>query len=84
MVRHIGNVITGGDMMPKVKCSVANCVYWEEGNNCAAEMIFIDIDRHGDEVYDGEFAVEDFVNHQDTATISSSTCCHTFEPRADR
>lgn len=68
--------------MPKVKCSVANCVFWDEGNNCAAEMILIDINEHADTDFDGEFAVEDFVDHQDEAMMSSGTCCHTFEPRS--
>ncbi|WP_153944813.1 DUF1540 domain-containing protein, partial [Acinetobacter baumannii] len=31
--------------MPQgVKCSVSNCVYYAQGNNCAAEAIMVDID----------------------------------------
>ncbi|PZE22681.1 DUF1540 domain-containing protein [Paenibacillus xerothermodurans] len=67
--------------MTEVKCSVANCQYWAEGNNCAATAIIIDVDQHARANYDTEFAVEDMHGHKDAATSSSNTCCHTFTPR---
>lgn len=69
-------------MMPQVKCSVADCEYWESGNNCVADMIMIDIDKHADLDYNAEFAKESGdTDHQDNATSASNTCCHTFEQR---
>jgi hypothetical protein len=68
---------------PMVKCSVANCEYWEQGNNCVAETIMIEINAHankslpegsGPEQYDTE--------HQDAASGVIDTCCHTFVERS--
>lgn len=66
---------------PLVKCSVSNCTYWGENNNCRAEAIMIDIDRHANASYGEEFAEESFESHQDKAATSSATCCHTFKPK---
>lgn len=68
--------------MPQVKCSVANCYYWKEGNNCGADLIMIDLDKHADAEMDQEFAGESFsADYQGEATDSRSTCCHTFKPK---
>lgn len=69
--------------MPQVKCSVANCVYWEEGNNCSADMIMVEIDAHANANFKAEFAGEygHDSEHKDQATTSSQTCCHTFKPK---
>lgn len=67
---------------PLVKCSVANCSFWGEGNNCNADAIMIDIDSHSRAKYNEEFAGESFdSDHQDAAKTSASTCCHTFKPK---
>lgn len=66
--------------MPDVKCSVSNCKFWEQGNNCNASTIMIEIDKHASMKYDTEFAA-DFKDHQDVAKAPSATCCHTFEPK---
>jgi hypothetical protein len=71
-----GGVIT----MPDVKCSVANCEYWSEGNNCHAKSIMIEIDKHAYPNFNEEFATEAYnAEHQDTASNSANTCCQTFE-----
>ncbi|MED4602636.1 DUF1540 domain-containing protein [Paenibacillus validus] len=69
--------------MPEVKCSVANCEYWAQGNNCNAKTIMIEVDKHAEVGYDTEFAT-DFVDHQDRATSVRNTCCHTFEPKKSK
>ncbi|MFH5182791.1 DUF1540 domain-containing protein [Paenibacillus sp. TAB 01] len=66
--------------MPNVKCSVANCKFWAEGNNCAAKEIMIDIDEHAKADFSSEFADESF-DHQDKASSVRNTCCHTFEQK---
>jgi len=67
---------------PMVKCSVDNCEYWAEGNNCVADTIMIEINAHahkdlpessGGQKYD--------TGHQDHASDVADTCCHTFEER---
>ncbi|CAM3117725.1 DUF1540 domain-containing protein [Paenibacillus lupini] len=67
--------------MPKgVSCSVSNCSFWRDGNNCNANAISIDIDQHAD--FNEEFAADDLgLYHQDQASESSATCCHTFKPK---
>ncbi|MCS7463447.1 DUF1540 domain-containing protein [Paenibacillus doosanensis] len=66
--------------MPDVKCSVSNCTFWAEGNNCAANSIMIEVDEHAHADFSSEFA-EDFQGHQDKAADVRSTCCHTFKPK---
>lgn len=75
---------SGGDFfMPKgVSCSVSNCTFWDEGNRCGAKEIMIDIDQHANKSFDNEFAADDLgLYHQDQATESAATCCHTFKPK---
>lgn len=69
--------------MPKgVACSVANCSYWEENNECGASSIKIEIDAHSNRSYFNEFGSELFEQeHQDTAKQSAETCCLTFSPK---
>jgi len=67
--------------MPKgVACSVSNCTYWEQGNQCGAREIAIEIDTHSSWNGNEEFGGEGFESHQDTAMESSATCCLTFTP----
>jgi hypothetical protein len=75
-------VMNGVMNMPEVKCAVSNCEYWNSGNNCGADAIMVDIDQHARARYDTEIAGE-FVDtdHQDVATSSKQTCCHTFKPK---
>jgi hypothetical protein len=69
--------------MPQVKCSVANCEYWAEGNNCSADMIMVEIDAHAKADFKAEFAGEygHDSEHKDQAASSAQTCCHTFKPK---
>ncbi|WP_159884085.1 DUF1540 domain-containing protein [Paenibacillus puerhi] len=69
--------------MPDVKCSVANCAFWAQGNNCQAAAIMIEVDGHANMKYDTEFATE-FDDHQDHAKSVRNTCCHTFEPKKSK
>ncbi|MBO9604929.1 MAG: DUF1540 domain-containing protein [Paenibacillaceae bacterium] len=68
--------------MPAVKCSVANCSFWAEGNECSANSIQIDIDEHAKTASgDAEFASDFGSSHQDQASFVAGTCCHTFQPK---
>jgi hypothetical protein len=68
--------------LPEVKCSVANCNYWTEGNNCNADVVMIEVDKHAGAQFNAEFAGESFdTGHQDHAVKVKDTCCHTFEKR---
>ncbi|MFF2482004.1 DUF1540 domain-containing protein [Paenibacillus sp. NPDC058071] len=65
-----------------VSCSVSNCSFWKEGNNCAATSISVDIDQHASASFREEFAADDLgLYHQDVANQSSATCCQTFKPK---
>ncbi|QKG84908.1 DUF1540 domain-containing protein [Kroppenstedtia pulmonis] len=72
--------------MPVVKCSVANCFFWDEGNECNADAIMVDVDRNTNRKYDeeigGEFVSSD--QQEYSARISADTCCHTFKPKHSR
>jgi hypothetical protein len=68
--------------MPQgVKCSVADCTYWAKGNECHADQIMIDVDKHANADYSSEFASGLGTDHKDKAGNSASTCCHTFKPK---
>ncbi len=68
--------------MPEVKCSVANCAYWGQGNNCQADVIMIEVDKHANANFNEEFAGESFdTEHKDTASNTRNTCCHTFKSK---
>lgn len=68
--------------MTQVKCSVDNCEYWKSGNNCGADLIMIEVDRHASNNFNEEFAGEAFqTKHQDQAAEASATCCHTFKSK---
>ncbi|MCF6137934.1 DUF1540 domain-containing protein [Pseudalkalibacillus berkeleyi] len=69
--------------MPTVKCNVANCVYWGEGNNCQADSILVEVDQHANEDYDMSASgnlIEDAL-HKDQARHNAETCCHTFRSK---
>jgi hypothetical protein len=70
-------------VMPQVevKCSVANCTFYAEGNNCAAPAIMVEVDRHAN--YSEEFAQDLGIQteHKDSASDSAETCCRTFKPK---
>jgi hypothetical protein len=69
-------------MMPEVKCAVADCEYWFTGNNCHADLIMIEIDKHANLKFNEEFAGEAYDSgHKDAANNAANTCCHTFEPK---
>ncbi|MBE3553775.1 MAG: DUF1540 domain-containing protein [Thermicanus sp.] len=68
--------------MPDVKCSVSNCTYWSVGNNCAADIIMVEIDRHAKKKFDAEIGDIGYDSqHHDLVQSSSETCCHTFKPK---
>lgn len=62
-----------------VKCSVSNCGYWSNGNQCSADVIMVEVDQHANKKFNAEFAGESFdTEHKDVASKVSNTCCHTF------
>lgn len=64
---------------PMVKCSIANCEYWEQGNNCSAEVIMIEVNAHADKsLPEHKDGVQFDSGHHDSATDTTDTCCQTF------
>ncbi|TJY43404.1 DUF1540 domain-containing protein [Cohnella pontilimi] len=69
--------------MPKgVACSVSNCTFWNQGNQCGAAEIAVEIDAHSTNSFKEEFGEDFFSAHQDSASASSVTCCLTFQPKS--
>ncbi|WP_100372424.1 DUF1540 domain-containing protein [Bacillus sp. FJAT-45037] len=68
---------------PIVKCNVANCTFWGEGNRCQADSILVEIDSHSDKNFHMEAGSEPYADalHRDAADQSAETCCHTFRPK---
>ncbi|WP_159881900.1 DUF1540 domain-containing protein [Paenibacillus puerhi] len=68
---------------PMVKCSIANCEYWEQGNNCNAEVIMIEVNAHANKPEpQAEHGQSYDTRHRDSASNVTDTCCHTFSERA--
>ncbi|SIT13936.1 DUF1540 domain-containing protein [Alicyclobacillus vulcanalis] len=69
-------------MKVDVNCTVSNCLFWHEGNECAAPSIMVSAGRRGThsfrEEFGRDFAVEDRVEQ---ARSSAETCCETFKPK---
>jgi len=65
----------------EVKCSVSNCYFYREGNNCGAPAIMIEVDQHSfsNEEFSDEFGIQ--TDHTDKVHTSKNTCCRTFRPR---
>ncbi|WP_206831925.1 DUF1540 domain-containing protein [Alicyclobacillus fructus] len=73
-------------MKVDVKCTVANCLFWHEGNECAAPSIMVSVGRSRRETsfreeFGRDFAVAERLDH---ARSSLETCCETFQPRQSR
>jgi len=68
---------------PVVKCNVANCTFWGEGNKCQADSILVEIDAHANHDYNMEAGEEFYekAEHKDKAKEIKETCCHTFQPK---
>ncbi|MBP3951265.1 DUF1540 domain-containing protein [Bacillus suaedae] len=68
---------------PLVKCNVANCTFWGEGNKCQADSILVEIDAHANRDYTMEAGEEPYemAEHKDKAKNIAQTCCHTFRPK---
>ncbi|MEK8130773.1 DUF1540 domain-containing protein [Paenibacillus filicis] len=67
---------------PMVKCSIANCEYWEQGNACSAEVIMIEVNAHADKAEPQERHGQAYDSrHRDAASNVADTCCHTFSER---
>ncbi|WP_315969686.1 DUF1540 domain-containing protein [Numidum massiliense] len=67
-----------------MRCSVANCFFWNEGNLCGADAIMVEIDKNAQQTFDEEIGGE-MINtsraYPNGASRSEDTCCHTFRPR---
>jgi|GEM_PF-4957850 len=67
--------------MPAVKCSVANCYYHVDNNECKANSILVDIEQHANDNYDMEIGTINQENHSDFAQNKQDTICHTFKEK---
>ena len=66
--------------MPEVKCTVSNCEYWGEQNQCVADQILISAGPTQGKPKHGEDAER--LGHS-PAQVSQDTYCWTFEARQD-
>lgn len=67
--------------MPQVRCTVSNCLFWDEGNRCGADEILIVSDRIT-QLDDDTMEIGDI--GYTPVSVSSETCCKTFRPRSNR
>ncbi|HPU00632.1 MAG: DUF1540 domain-containing protein [Firmicutes bacterium] len=81
--------------MTEVRCTVKSCHYWDEGDYCTAETIWVKNNFAGDaddELFRGtayEFAKEPGTEGKEgsrgekNASTSSQTCCETMRPKKE-
>lgn len=70
--------------MPNVRCSVANCTHWGQGNFCQASEILVQTEPYAYAMQtDGEQIMSSVLNGEITSVAehSAETCCQTFKPR---
>lgn len=65
--------------LPKVKCSVQGCYYWESGNKCNADEILV---RYTDHTSMPQSDVEfGLIGGNKDKETTDDTCCETFRPK---
>ncbi|MFD1677403.1 DUF1540 domain-containing protein [Alicyclobacillus fodiniaquatilis] len=69
-------------MKVDVKCSVSNCYFWKDDNNCGAPAIMVTVNQNANANFNEEIANEIMVDldHTQSASDPANTCCHTFKP----
>jgi Domain of Unknown Function (DUF1540) len=70
-------------IMPEIRCSVANCNYWGQGNFCQASSIIVQTEAY-EYSNDYDQKIENAVLEGEltsSASHSGETCCHTFFPK---
>lgn len=60
--------------MPKLRCSVDSCKFWEKENRCAADEVEVRNDYEVPNMEIGEIA------GSADAQNSAQTCCQTYKP----
>ncbi|HHW14945.1 MAG TPA: DUF1540 domain-containing protein [Firmicutes bacterium] len=64
--------------MPKVRCSVNDCTFWERNNQCSAEEVEVRNDAEVPNMEIGEIAGEQ------RGRTSAKTCCKTYKSQRNR
>ncbi|MFB7138898.1 MULTISPECIES: DUF1540 domain-containing protein [unclassified Bacillus (in: firmicutes)] len=69
--------------MPEIRCSVANCNFWGQGNFCQADSILVQTEAY-EYSNDVDLTIQNAVldgQITTSAVHSGETCCHTFRPK---
>lgn len=64
--------------MSKIYCSIDNCHYWDQGNNCNASEILVTADTWANQAPDNIDAPKHMSVPQMHANDCMETCCKTF------
>lgn len=67
--------------MARVNCSVNNCHYWAQGNECVASEILITSDQFGADQPDSWDAPQSARTLVSPVDSCMETCCKTFVPK---
>ncbi|MGE5577074.1 MAG: DUF1540 domain-containing protein [Syntrophothermus sp.] len=70
--------------MSRIRCSVNNCHYWAQGNDCHASEILVTSDAFGSAEPDSFDAPEASTANPTPATTCMETCCKTFVRKDDK
>jgi hypothetical protein len=72
--------------MVEVRCSVSSCYFWQAGNACGAESIWVRRSTAPVRAEAGRLeASGEFLAAADDAPLTSEdTCCQTYRPRQPR
>lgn len=65
-------------MQQHIHCSVNNCHYWSQGNNCQANEILVTADAVGNSTGDSYDAPKASTISATPARMAMETCCKTF------
>ncbi len=70
--------------MPRIRCSVNNCHYWGQGNDCLASEIMVTTDASGNATPDSFDAPQASTAGPTPASTCMETCCKTFVREGDK
>ncbi len=67
--------------MAEIRCAVSGCYFWELGNVCSADTIWVKRTQSGAPAQGGRLEAGAFLTPQRNDMTSEDTFCETFRPK---
>lgn len=67
--------------MAEIRCAVSGCYFWQLGNVCSADTIWVKPNRPNTPGNAGRLEAGAFLTPKRQQMTSDDTCCETFRPK---